>query len=110
MQHGHITRSIIRQPDPRYVIDLPAELVVMEGEPLPVRLINLSRNGFRIASDRVFPAGQPVRIEVGGWPRLAGRVIWCDRGRIGCVFDQTPSDSVFDMMRAATLGSDRDEF
>jgi len=35
-------------------------------------------------------------------------VVWCDSGRIGCMFDVPPSDAVYAMMCAATQGPDRD--
>jgi hypothetical protein len=99
-----------RRADPRYTIDLPARLVIDEGAPESARLINLSRNGFRLVSPLNLPAGTPVRLEVEGWPRLAGRVVWCDGGRIGCMVDAPPSDTVYAMMQAAAEGRDREEF
>ncbi|MBA2933996.1 PilZ domain-containing protein [Sphingomonas sp. CGMCC 1.13654] len=96
--------SAPRRIDPRYAIDLAARLVVVEGKPEPVRLINLSRHGFRVAVPLVLPAGQPVRLEVDGWPRLVGRVVWCDGGRIGCMVDVPPSEAVYAMMCASTQG------
>lgn len=93
-----------RRSDPRYPVDLPARLVVEEGQPEAVRLIDLSRHGFRVAEARSLPAGQPVRLEVDGWPRLVGRVIWCDAGRIGCRIDTPPSRPVYAMMRASAEG------
>jgi hypothetical protein len=100
--------SAVRRIDPRYAIDLPARLVVVEGRPEPVRLINLSRNGFRVASPLRLAAGQPVRLEVDGWPRLVGQVMWCDSGRIGCRVDVPPSEAVYRTMCAATDGRERD--
>lgn len=97
-----------RRIDPRFAIDLPARLVVVEGRPEPARLINLSRNGFRVASPLVLPAGQPVRLEVDGWPRLVGKVMWCDSGRIGCMVDVPPSEAVYAMMCAAAEGREGD--
>jgi hypothetical protein len=100
--------SAVRRIEPRYAIDMPARLVVVEGKPETVRLINLSRGGFRVASPLVLPAGQPVRLEVDGWPRLVGRVMWCDNKRIGCMFDVPPGDAVYAMMCEATQGPERD--
>jgi hypothetical protein len=98
-----------RRADPRYTIDRPARLVVEEGEPESVRLINLSRNGFRVTSPLNLPAGTPVRLEVDGWPRLVGQVMWCDGGRIGCMVDTPLSDAVYAMMQAAADGQDRED-
>jgi hypothetical protein len=100
--------SAVRRIEPRYAIDMPARLVVIEGKPEPVRLINLSRGGFRVAARLVLPAGQGVRLEVDGWPRLVGRVVWCDSGRIGCMFDVPPGDAVYEMMCLATQGREGD--
>lgn len=98
-------RSVPERPpgrcDLRRAIDLPARLSVVEGRPEAVRLIELSRGGFRVASPLVLPAGKPVRLEVDGWPRLVGKVIWCSGGRIGCMIDAPPSEAVYDRMRAA---------
>ncbi|WBO22455.1 PilZ domain-containing protein [Sphingomonas abietis] len=107
MDNNTSSQSPVRQAEPRFATDLAARLVVVEGEPLAVRLINLSRNGFRVASPLILPAGQPVRLEVDGWPRLAGRVMWCDSGRIGCMVDHPPSEAVYAMMCAATEGRER---
>jgi hypothetical protein len=96
--------SAVRRIEPRYAIDMPARLVVIEGKPEKVRLIDLSRGGFRVSSGLVLPAGQSVRLEVDGWPRLIGRVVWCDSRRIGCMFDAPPSDAVYAMMSEATQG------
>ncbi len=100
----------VYQVEPRYAIDLVARLVVDEGKPQAARLTNLSRNGFRVAAAIVLPAGQAVRLEVDGWPRLAGHVVWCDSGRIGCTIDTPPSKSVYAMMCAAAEGRERDAF
>jgi hypothetical protein len=110
MDYDQIRHSAIRRPDSRYALDLPARLVIAEGAPLAVRLVNLSRNGFRVAEGPTLPAGQRVRLEVKGWPRLAGRVMWCDHGRIGCLLDTPPSDAAYEMMRAAAQERDRDAF
>jgi hypothetical protein len=110
MENQPPSRSSTRHAEPRYAIDLPALFVVNEGKPIAVRLINLSRNGFRVAVSTVLPAGQAVRLEVDGWPRLAGRVVWCSGGRIGCMVDNPPSEAVYAMMCAATEGRERDAF
>ncbi|PXA87338.1 hypothetical protein DMC47_32345 [Nostoc sp. 3335mG] len=102
-----VPESAPRRIDPRYAIDIAARLVVVEGKPETVRLINLSRGGFRVACALVLPAGQTVRLEVDGWPRLVGRVVWCDSKRIGCMFDAPPSDAVYAMMCGATQGEER---
>ena len=108
MENKPVHESATGRIEPRYAIDMPARLVVIEGKPEKVRLINLSRGGFRVASPLVLPAGQAVRLEVDGWPRLIGRVVWCDSRRVGCMFDVPPSDAVYAMMCTATQGPDRD--
>lgn len=106
MEDKSPAESAVRRIDPRYAIDIAARLVVVEGRPETVRLINLSRGGFRVASPLVLPAGHSVRLEVDGWPRLLGRVVWCDSKRIGCMFDAPPSDAVYAMMCGATQGEE----
>jgi hypothetical protein len=111
MQHGTPTgRVVIRQPDPRYAIDLAACVVADDRDPLSARLVNLSRHGCRVALGHRFDAGQTVRIEVPGWPRLVARVVWSQAGRTGCLFDTPPSAKMFAMMCAATSSRDRDDF
>jgi hypothetical protein len=101
------SRTIVRHEDPRYVVDLPAKVVLQETTPLPARLVNLSRHGFRVLVEGAYTAGQALRLEVDGWPRLAGTVIWCDSGRLGCKFVTPPSVEVFAMMTKSSLYLDR---
>jgi hypothetical protein len=111
MQYRRISEGLtVRKPDPRFEIDLPANLVVSDDAPLPVRIINLSRHGFRVALDRRFPAGETVRLEVDGWPRLVARVIWSENGRTGCSFIVPPDPKIFAMMSTAVTGEDRASF
>jgi hypothetical protein len=107
MENKPASESAVRPVEARFAINLAARLVIEEGEPQTVRLINLSRNGFRVASPMTLPAGQPVRLEIDGWPRLVGRVMWCDSGRIGCMVDNPPSEAVYAMMCAAAEGRER---
>lgn len=111
MQHGSQSgRVVIRQPDPRYAIDLPARIVVDDRDPLPARLVNLSRQGCRVTLPQPFDAAQRLRLEVAGWPRLSVRVIWSQDGRTGCLFEDPPSEKIFAMMCASTSAKDRDDF
>ena len=107
MGYAAVARTAVRYDDPRYVIDLPAKIVMQENTPLPARLVNLSRHGFRVLVDGVYAAGQMLRLEVDGWPRLAGKVIWCNGGRLGCMFVTPPSSEVFTMMTSSSLYMDR---
>jgi hypothetical protein len=107
MEDKPTPESAARRIEPRYAIDIAARLVVIEGKPEAVRLINLSRGGFRVATPLVLPAGHPVRLEVDGWPRLLGKVVWCDSQRIGCMFETPPSDAVYATMCRATQGEER---
>jgi hypothetical protein len=111
MQYGNRSgRVVIRQPDPRYTIDLPARIVSDDRDPLPARLVNLSRHGCRVILPHSFDAAQLLRLEVPGWPRLAARVIWSQDGRTGCRFEEPPSPKVFAMMCSAAANRDRDDF
>lgn len=104
------TGTTVRYAEVRHAIDLPVNVVIAEGEPLAARLINLSRHGFRLALPIVLPAKQPLRIEAPGWPRLAGRVVWSQGGRSGCLFEQPPEPKVFALMMRAVTGPDRAAF
>ena len=104
------SRLIVRQTDHRYVIDLAANIVVDDRAPIAARLTNLSRHGYRVAIAQSFPAGQPLRLEIEGWPRLTGRVVWCQGGRAGCLFDEPPVPKVYALMCASTLAQDREDF
>lgn len=104
------TRTVVRHPEQRHAIDVTADAIFDEGTPIPARLINLSRHGFRLALAGSFAAGERFRIEVSGWPRLAAQVVWNDNGRIGCLFVDPPAPRVFETMCRTTSGLDRDAF
>jgi hypothetical protein len=88
-----------RRSDPRWAVGLPARLVIEEGRPQPVHLLDMSRGGFRVTYGKVLPAGWVVRLEVDGWPRLVGKVVWCDSGRVGCVLQSPIAEATYAAMR-----------
>jgi hypothetical protein len=102
--------GIVRHAEPRHSIDLSARMIVDEGQPFDARLTNLSRHGFRLTLPHTFPAGLALRLEVEGWPRLRGQVVWSQGGRTGCLFEEPPSHKTFAMMCSATTGQERDAF
>ena len=111
MQHDpHLEHVSVRFPEARLAAQLPAAMILDEGEPITASLVNFSRHGFRLHVDGRYDAGETFRLEVAGWPRLVGRVIWNDRGRIGCLFDEPPSGKVFQTMCASATGYDRAAF
>lgn len=93
----------------RYHARIPAHFIVDEAMPLPVLVTNLSRGGCRVEPTPPFGAGTAFRLEVAGWPRLAGRVVWSDQRRTGCIFDPRPAEGVWTMMLDRTSGEERTE-
>ena len=111
MKHDPLKETVsVRFQEPRLATELPAAMILDEGEPIEAALVNFSRHGFRLHVDGRYQAGETFRLEVAGWPRLVGRVIWNDKGRIGCLFDEPPSEKVFNAMCASATGYDRDAF
>jgi hypothetical protein len=111
MKHDPFLETIsVRYQEPRLAAELPAAMILDEGEPIEASLVNFSRHGFRLHVEGLYQAGETFRLEVAGWPRLVGRVIWNDKGRIGCLFDEPPSGKVFTSMCASATGYDRDVF
>jgi PilZ domain len=108
--HDYPHRVVIRNAEARHAIDLAALMILDERQPLEAQLINLSRHGFRLILPGRFPAGATFRLKVDGWPRLIGQVVWSDGGRTGCLFVEPPSEAVFELMSATTLGIERDDF
>lgn len=86
---------------------IAARLVVEEGHPLSVLLTNLSRGGCRLEPTPLLKASVSVRVEVDGWPRLQGRVVWSDGGRSGCIFDPRPSEQLYERMAERTTADER---
>lgn len=98
----------VRPADSRYDIDLPATVVLDQCEPVPARLINMSRHGCRLALAQTFAADQAFRLEVPGWPCLSARVVWSSDDKAGCLFDMPPPPKTFAMMCASVTAQDRD--
>jgi len=94
----------------RLTAALPAAMILDEAEPIEASVVNFSRHGFRLHVGGRYEAGARFRLEVPGWPRLAGRVIWNDKGRLGCLFDEPPSAKIFTAMCASATGYDREAF
>lgn len=108
MKHDPLMKTMsLRFQEPRLATELPAAMILKEGEPIEASLVNFSRHGFRLHVEGRYLAGETFRLEVAGWPRLIGRVIWTDSGRMGCLFDEPPSGKVFRAMCASATGYDR---
>jgi hypothetical protein len=107
-KQDHPQRLAIHHAESRHEIDLPALMIVDERNPLPARLTNLSRHGFRLAIQGRFPAGMTFTLKVDTWPRLHGRVVWSDGGRTGCLFADAPSEKIYLTMIRSAGEIDRD--
>lgn len=92
----------------RHSIDIPADLIIEQGEVLHASLVNFSRHGARLHVPGDYASGQTFRLEVAGWPALDGRVVWSEKGRVGCRFDQPPSQKTFTSMCASATACDRE--
>ncbi len=103
--HG---RSSIRNLEIRHSTEIPADLIVEEGEVLHGSLVNFSRHGARLHVSGHYASGQLFRLEVAGWPTLDGRIVWSEQGRVGCRFEQPPSQKIFTMMCASATACDRE--
>jgi hypothetical protein len=103
--HG---RSSIKNLETRHSTEIPADLIVEEGEVLHASLVNFSRHGARLHVSGDYASGQLFRLEVAGWPTLDGRVVWSEQGRVGCRFEQPPSQKIFTMMCASATACDRE--
>jgi hypothetical protein len=111
MKHDPQRETVsLRYQEPRLTTELAAAMILDEGEPIGAALVNFSRHGFRLHVKGHYPAGETFRLEVAGWPRLAGRVIWNDKGRLGCLFAEPPGEKVFKAMCASATGCDRAGF
>jgi hypothetical protein len=109
-QGPFLEKAAVRHQEARLATELPAAMILNEAEPIQAALVNFSRHGFRLHVDGHYRAGETFRLEVAGWPRLAGRVIWNDKGRIGCLFEEPPSEKVFTTMCASATGYDRNAY
>jgi hypothetical protein len=59
------------------------------GPVYDVRVRNLSEGGLMAELNQVVKTDTPVLLELRGVGGVAGRVVWCEQGRMGIAFDQS---------------------
>ena len=94
-------------PTDRFIFDRPAAIIVGQGDTIDCRLINLSREGFRIAIDEALEVGAVVFLDVPLWPRLRARVSWAKAGVAGFVLAEPMPPAGFKMAVLSATGPDR---
>lgn len=67
---------------------LLATLSRAEGDPVKVRIRNLSAGGMMADCPVKLARGLAVKLAIRGVGKIAGNVAWCRGGRIGVSFDQ----------------------
>ena len=86
-------RRFIDEPSPwprramRLRLELPAMLSA--GESCPIRVLDLSQSGARIACARHLAVGQRIKLEAEGLPPLIANVCWRSSPDYGLVFQQS---------------------
>jgi hypothetical protein len=78
----------------RTAIKQDAVLIDADGNHLPVILLDLSADGFRIESAESFEVGEQVRIRCGKDEPLAGQIRWVAGRQAGGVFLAPPREAV----------------
>lgn len=81
----------------RFSVDIAASLMV-QGEQIPARLLDLSLQGAGLACDYHMAINQPIMLETDYTSIMAARVRWRLEGRYGLVLDDT-----FGLTELATL-------
>lgn len=66
-------------------VDLLLETAVFSET---VRLINIGRLGFSVATPIAYPTGTPMALVVPGHRKLAARAVWFTRNQLGARFDE----------------------
>ena len=67
---------------------MTAQLITGAGEPVEVRVRNLSEGGLMIEHNRAIAPGSLVTLHMRGLGELVGTVAWCTHGRAGIALDQ----------------------
>ena len=71
---------------PRIDVDYPAVLVTSDGQPLPVRVRDLSREGFRVEIDDEVLIGERITLRVGRGEDMVGEIRWALGREAGGIF------------------------
>ena len=82
MQHVH--RGDDERRDERFRPEVDLELVASDGAVVPIRLINISRNGFSARHASPIGPGHEVQLRLHDATSRTAKVIWVTHDVIGC--------------------------
>ena len=85
-----------RRDGARADVELIAEVRVGTGSWGPVRLLDVSEKGFRLAWLPRAEEGVPVKIRIPGLEQLSAVVRWRNETGVGCAFERPLSIYVFE--------------
>lgn len=112
---AQVKATFVYDVEPRFSVDLAVTVLLRdlpEGAPdilrrLDSRMINFSRHGFCVTTDRDLPLGSRLAVELRGWPAIDAHVAWSHDGRTGCQLDAALEDRRFDAMLLSVEAIDR---
>ena len=88
----------------RVPVALGAGLRQRGASGITVQIMDLSTDGFRVASHLDLAVGTDVWLRLPGLEPSHGRVVWSDNNLLGCVFVRPLHPAVVDMLVAKALG------
>ena len=74
-------RAAVRRP-----IYMPSTIRALGHATERLLLLNLSKTGFMGETRRVFERGSFIEVVLPGVGHVRGRIVWCERGRVGGQF------------------------
>jgi len=77
-----------RRKCPRRPIFMPSTIRALGHATEKMLLLNLSKSGFMGETKREFQRGCFIEVMLPGVGHVRGRVVWCERGRVGGQFLQ----------------------
>ena len=81
-----VTRHVDHRAEGRTEVQSQSAVLEFRGRNHLVQLVNVSPSGAMIIFSLIPNIGEPIRIELCGRGRVAGRVCWVKGGRIGVTF------------------------
>lgn len=75
-----------RRRSPRRPIFMPSTIRALGHATEKVVLLNLSKSGFMGETRREFQRGCFIEVMLPGVGHVRGRIVWCERGRVGGQF------------------------
>lgn len=81
-----LRRLFNRRRFERFNCDIGTTVREADGSDMQVRLISLSDRGFRLKGSNDFREGSQLAIELPGYRRVIGRVVWTSEDECGGVF------------------------